>query len=212
MPDTAYHTISTGTRGIGLWAGSTLVFMNGAYLAVHTSTRCCSVAANTGMDFLQLVSPWYVFPSLGIVYTASRYVRALPLATLETPLSGPSRTSWLFGALKEVTNSMEADIIYEKWLAEYGSVFRIPGPLGSTCVVLADPQAISHFYSHETWTYVNNTLLKTVNKGLVSNFASIARDASLMFILAVRWGVGLRRRRGAQQVCESKILCASSFG
>lgn len=75
----------------------------------------------------------------------------------------------MFGALKEVTNKLDADSVYEKWVAEYGAVFRIPAPLGSTCVVLADPQAISHFYSLETWTYVNNNLLKTVIKGLVSD-------------------------------------------
>ena len=121
------------------------------------------------MDFLQVVSPWYILPSLGIAYTGYRYIRSLPLGTLETPLSGPPRTSWLFGALKEVTNTLDAGIIYEKWMAEFGTVFRIPGPLGSSCVVLADPLAIEHFYSLETWTYVNNNLLKAVTKGLVSD-------------------------------------------
>jgi hypothetical protein len=34
--------------------------------------------------------------------------------------------------------------IYEKWVADYGPVFAIPSILGSSRLILADPQTITH--------------------------------------------------------------------
>ncbi len=92
-----------------------------------------------------------------VSYTVSRLLRRGTSAT--TPLLGPPSQSWLVGnrALAGVDNEVP---IYEKWANEYGRVFQIGGPLGSNRIVLCDPKAIAHFYSKETFTYVQTAFAR----------------------------------------------------
>ncbi|KAL4261921.1 Cytochrome P450 superfamily protein [Pleurotus pulmonarius] len=48
--------------------------------------------------------------------------------------------------------------LYEEWANKYGRVYRVPGPLGSSRIVLCDPKAVASFYSKETFTYVRSAL------------------------------------------------------
>ena len=86
-----------------------------------------------------------------------------------TRLAGPRSTSLLFGVSRTLFGP-EADQgeVAERWAAEYGSVYTIPTPLGSTRVVVTDPKAILHFYSRETYGYVQSAFAKIAIENIVS--------------------------------------------
>ncbi|TBU29145.1 cytochrome P450 [Dichomitus squalens] len=109
---------------------------------------------------------WQAAAVLAAVCFAYSYIQTRRKVARATPLAGPPSPSWLFGVRHLVSNSPEAPAIYERWSEEFGSVYRIPAPLGSTQVVLTDPKAIAHFYSEETWTYVQTKLSRVAIEGL----------------------------------------------
>ncbi len=121
-------------------------------------------------DIVSSLPLWQAAAVLAAVYFAQRFVRAHRKAARETPLACPPRQSWLFGIRNLIANP-DSGSIYEAWIDEYGSVYRVPAPLGSTRVILTDPKAIAHFYSVETWTYVQTKLARVAIEGLVCNLA-----------------------------------------
>ena len=64
-------------------------------------------------------------------------------------------------------NNPDASSMYEAWVHQFGTVFKIPAPMGDTRVILTDPKAIAHFYSVETWTYVQTRLSRVAIENLV---------------------------------------------
>lgn len=117
-------------------------------------------------DIVSSLPLWQAAAVLAAVYFAQRFVRAHRKAARETPLACPPRQSWLFGIRNLIANP-DSGSIYEAWIDEYGSVYRVPAPLGSTRVILTDPKAIAHFYSVETWTYVQTKLARVAIEGLL---------------------------------------------
>ncbi|KAM5540661.1 hypothetical protein V8D89_005692 [Ganoderma adspersum] len=118
-------------------------------------------------DVVSPLSLWQAVAVLTAVYFARNFVLARRKAARETPLGCPPRQSWLFGIRNLIAGNPDAGPIYEAWIDEYGSVYRVPAPLGSTRVVLTDPKAIAHFYSVETWTYVQTKLARVAIEGLL---------------------------------------------
>ncbi|KAI1792527.1 cytochrome P450 [Ganoderma leucocontextum] len=118
-------------------------------------------------DIIRSLPLWQVTAVLVAVHFAHRFVRARRKASRETPLACPQRQSWLFGIRNLIANNPDSGSIYEAWIDEYGSVYRVPAPLGSTRVILTDPKAIAHFYSVETWTYVQTKLARVAIEGLL---------------------------------------------
>jgi hypothetical protein len=70
-----------------------------------------------------------------------------------TRIRGPQSPGWAFGFAKIILDSTTATELYECWAREYGSVYKVPGVLGQSKVVLWDPKAISHFFARDTWLY-----------------------------------------------------------
>ncbi|TRM56549.1 cytochrome P450 [Schizophyllum amplum] len=112
------------------------------------------MAPVTTTDVLILSSSAYV------LYKIIRYVTSGRRDVSTTPLVGPPRHSWFFGAHRETMGSADPAGFYEGWAREYGLAYALPGPLGATRVVLLDPKALAHFYARETWTYVNLRISK----------------------------------------------------
>ncbi|KAF5371478.1 hypothetical protein D9615_009620 [Tricholomella constricta] len=77
-----------------------------------------------------------------------------------TPLRGPKSESFLFGLSRVVRESEDASILSEQWANEYGSVYRVPIALGPSRIVIVDPKAAAHFYSKETFVYVQTPLAR----------------------------------------------------
>ena len=61
----------------------------------------------------------------------------------------------------------DSGALYEGWAKEYGPVYQIPAPFGGRRVILTDPKAISHFYSKESSTYVQNKFMRRSIESLV---------------------------------------------
>ncbi|TFK65852.1 cytochrome P450 [Pluteus cervinus] len=76
------------------------------------------------------------------------------------PLQGPASESWLFGLHQYISNSPDVGAMHEQWAEEYGPAFIIPGLFGSKKVMIRDPKAVAHFYSKETYGYVQTRLAK----------------------------------------------------
>ncbi|RDX44734.1 cytochrome P450 [Lentinus brumalis] len=112
------------------------------------------------------VSLWQVALVLGVVYVAHKLLKSYRVRARSTPLAMPPRPSWFFGVSRLIINNPDASSMYEDWVQQFGSVFKIPAPLGGTRVILTDPKAIAHFYSVETWTYVQTKLSRVAIENL----------------------------------------------
>ena len=104
---------------------------------------------------------------VGLVYVAHGLVKSYRARARSTPLGCPPRPSWLFGMSRLIMNNPDASSLYEAWVHQFGTVFKIPAPMGDTRVILTDPKAIAHFYSVETWTYVQTRLSRVAIENLV---------------------------------------------
>ncbi|KAI0637564.1 cytochrome P450 [Trametes polyzona] len=115
---------------------------------------------------LQPVSAWNVGLILLAIYLAYKVGRSFLKRPNATPLAGPPRPSWIFGISRAAGGQLNTAALYEDWAAQYGSVYRVPTALGSTTVILMDPKAVSHFYTHETYTYVQTKLSRVAIENL----------------------------------------------
>lgn len=100
-----------------------------------------------------------------VYYTVSRLLRRAGGAT--TPLRGPPTTGWLWGTSKTLAASGDQAQIYEQWATQYGHVYRVPGALGLSQIVLCDPKAVAQLYLKGTFTYVRTTLSRIVIEAFV---------------------------------------------
>ena len=116
---------------------------------------------------VQAVPLWQVALVVGLVYVAHGLVKSYRARARSTPLGCPPRPSWLFGMSRLIMNNPDASSMYEAWVHQFGTVFKIPAPMGDTRVILTDPKAIAHFYSVETWTYVQTRLSRVAIENLV---------------------------------------------
>ncbi|KZT22679.1 cytochrome P450 [Neolentinus lepideus HHB14362 ss-1] len=108
----------------------------------------------------------------GILLVLYRTIFMPRQKTKNTPLNGPPRRSLLWRIRNYMAHTTELQDLAELWIAEYGPVFQLPGLFCSQQVMLADPKALSHYYSKETTTYIKTTyfrlaLEKIVGRGLV---------------------------------------------
>ncbi|KAJ7739978.1 cytochrome P450 [Mycena maculata] len=88
-----------------------------------------------------------------------------------TALKGPSSSNFFFGMMPYIMKAPDSGAVYEEWAATYGSVFSIPALLGRRTVILTDPKALQHFFSRETYGYVQTPnskrfLEKLIGRGL----------------------------------------------
>jgi hypothetical protein len=95
------------------------------------------------------------------LWLAARLFRYASHPSHTTKLNGPSRTSWIYGLSREISQAPDVNALYEGWAMRYGSVYEIPTPFGRKEIVLTDPKALLHFYQSDRAVYVkteNNRL------------------------------------------------------
>lgn len=83
-----------------------------------------------------------------------------------TSLRGPASESILFGLSRVIRESEDASLLSEQWAREYGCAYRVPTALGSSRILLMDPKAVAHFYSKETFGYVQTPLARVFIENL----------------------------------------------
>ena len=116
---------------------------------------------------LQVGPLWQVALTVALVYVAHKLVKSYRAHARSTPLGCPPRPSWLFGMSKLNINNYSAISMYTAGVHQFGTVFKIPGPMGNTRVILTDPKAVAHFYSVDTCTYVQTKLSRVSIENLV---------------------------------------------
>ena len=87
-----------------------------------------------------------------------------------TPLNGPDNPSILFGLYRRINESEDPGVLYEEWALKYGPAFRVPGGFGSSRILICDPRANAHFYSKETFGYIQTKLSRIFIENLVISF------------------------------------------
>ncbi|KAF9040790.1 cytochrome P450 [Panaeolus papilionaceus] len=83
-----------------------------------------------------------------------------------TPLSGPPNPSFFFGHYKTVNQAVDRSELYEGWVKEHGPAYWISTGFGSKRIVICDPKANGHFYSKETYGYVQTKLSRVFIENL----------------------------------------------
>ncbi|OSX60761.1 hypothetical protein POSPLADRAFT_1075248 [Postia placenta MAD-698-R-SB12] len=119
---------------------------------------------NAALPTVGVVNALGALIGLWVVYAIAQHMRRRAHCT---PLASPPNPSFLFGIGRSLFKHPDPAAVYEQWAEKYGSVFRIPATLGYSRVVLCDPKAIQHFYSHETFLYQQTTLTKQSIESLV---------------------------------------------
>jgi hypothetical protein len=64
----------------------------------------------------------------------------------------------VFGNSCFLSTQKDAALVYEEWEEQYGAVYCVLMTFGGTKVILGDPKAIQHFYSKETYGYIQNPM------------------------------------------------------
>uniref|UniRef100_P9WEI9 Cytochrome P450 monooxygenase claP n=1 Tax=Ampulloclitocybe clavipes TaxID=56467 RepID=CLAP_AMPCV len=103
---------------------------------------------------------------LVFLWLLSKLVGRLVRRGRTTPLRGPANKSLFFGLTRYLNEADDPGAIYESWAAEYGPAFRVPSVLGSHRIMICDAKAIAHFYSRETFGYVQTSLARSAIKNL----------------------------------------------
>ncbi|KAF9032821.1 cytochrome P450 [Hymenopellis radicata] len=167
-----------------------------------------------------------------------KLVRSLSRRSKTTPLFGPARESIIFGASTVLREAPDASLFYEKWASQYGPVYSVPAPFGTSKTMLHDPKAITHFYAREGFGY-NKTKLsrefietlfgrgvlwaegelhrRYATKALTPAFSNAAiRNLTSVFFdtaykLTLKWNVILEGSPDGSQVIEVQ-KCLDSIG
>ncbi|KAG1842981.1 cytochrome P450 [Suillus subalutaceus] len=92
------------------------------------------------------------------LWAFAKVLRVLRWRLKTTQLRGPPRTNFIYGVSHDLASSQDRGGMYERWAMEYGVAYMIPSVLGQTVVVLSDPRAIAHFFTRDTWTYMQTPL------------------------------------------------------
>lgn len=100
------------------------------------------------------------------LWTLLKLSQAVRKRVKTTKLNGPPSSSLLFGVTRDIVKG-DQGVLYEQWATEYGPVFQIPTMLGGRRTILVDPKAVAHFYSRETFTYVNSKFSKMAISNLI---------------------------------------------
>jgi hypothetical protein len=121
------------------------------------------------LPLLQFTAASAIFNLLFFLVVFLLITRALSKSfKCTTPLRGPRNPSFIFGHYRHVQEQNAPELVYEQWAAEYGPAYQIAGPLGSKRIVICDPKANAHFYSRETYGYVQMKLAHVFIENLVS--------------------------------------------
>ena len=108
---------------------------------------------------LLLVVAWLSYVVLGKIATSR--------SDKTTGLNGPENPSLLFGLYRQISEAEDPGVLFENWSLQYGPAFRIPGGFGSSRIVICDARANAHFYSKETFCYVQTKLSRVFIENLV---------------------------------------------
>ena len=129
---------------------------------LSSTIRTASEVLDSVLTYLRPYQGWASGAGVACVaiWTLLQWLRTSRRQLRTTQLRGPPSKSFLYGVGKRILDADDSGSLYEAWAQEYGPVYAVPSTLGSERVVLCDPKAIAHFYSRETWTYIQTPFTK----------------------------------------------------
>jgi hypothetical protein len=119
--------------------------------------------------------------AVGVFFLSAKFAVARSRGIQTTPLRGPTSKSILFGMYRYLNLSEDSAAIYEQWANEYGPVYKVPGGFGSHKIMIVDQKANAHFYSKETFGYVQTKLSRVFIENLVSKPGYLCLHRTLIF-------------------------------
>lgn len=128
------------------------------------------------------ISFFHVVLFLALTWSVHIMRGQLRRSRYDTPLRGPLRNNFIFGHSKEILDTLEPGVLYERWEKEYGSAYRIPSLFGRYRVILCDPRAIAHFFSRETYGYVQIPAVKKFIEDLVCIYSVWSQSYPLTLV------------------------------
>ncbi|EMD31752.1 hypothetical protein CERSUDRAFT_88647 [Gelatoporia subvermispora B] len=117
--------------------------------------------------------PWHlsVLDALGIIaviWLALRIVENVRRRLRTTSLRGPPNPSLLWGVVHLIPpETRQTGGAHEEWAREYGPIYRVAAPLGSSRIVVTDPKAVVHIFSQDTWNYTHTMASKAAIKNIL---------------------------------------------
>ncbi|KIL67021.1 hypothetical protein M378DRAFT_35506, partial [Amanita muscaria Koide BX008] len=80
-------------------------------------------------------------------------------------LRGPRSNNVLIGRLLVVEGVVDdVAAFFDRWISEYGYVFKVPTGLGTNCIVISDPKAVAHIYANDSFGYLRPALSKMFSR------------------------------------------------
>ncbi|KIL67292.1 hypothetical protein M378DRAFT_9529 [Amanita muscaria Koide BX008] len=77
-------------------------------------------------------------------------------------LRGPRSNNLFVGRLREVIDDTATAV--DRWVSEYGYVFKVPTGLGNNRIVITDPKAVAHVYANDSFVYLRSNFQKTFSR------------------------------------------------
>lgn len=141
------------------------------------------------------------------IWLISKIITKVRRRRYATPLQGPPSQNFFFGYQQTIMDiNVDGALLYEEWVAQYGSVISVPWSLGLNKIVISDPKAIAHFYARETFGYVQNG----ISRNAIANLVSICLHPlyavpSSSNATPVRSRHSMGRRRNASKVTQDQF-------
>ncbi|KIL67314.1 hypothetical protein M378DRAFT_300977 [Amanita muscaria Koide BX008] len=100
-----------------------------------------------------------------VIFTISFALAKLVLGRRSSRLAilrGPRSNNIFFGRLREVIG--DTATVLDRWVSEYGYVFKVPTGLGTNRIVITDPKAVAHVYANDSFGYLRSDFQKTFSR------------------------------------------------
>ncbi|KAM6495404.1 Cytochrome P450 [Amanita muscaria] len=109
-----------------------------------------------------------IVPDLLVIFTFSLALAKLLTVVLDrrssqlATLRGPRSNNIFFGRLREVIDDTATAV--DRWVSEYGCVFKVPTGLGTNRIIITDPKAVAHVYANDSVGYLRPASGKTFTR------------------------------------------------
>ncbi|KIL67277.1 hypothetical protein M378DRAFT_159681, partial [Amanita muscaria Koide BX008] len=109
-----------------------------------------------------------IVPDLLVIFTFSLALAKLLTVVLDrrssqlATLRGPRSNNFFFGRLREVIDDPATAV--DRWVSEYGYVFKVPTGLGTNRIIITDPKAVAHVYANDSVRYLRPASGKTFTR------------------------------------------------
>ncbi|KAM5531332.1 hypothetical protein V8D89_014461 [Ganoderma adspersum] len=100
-------------------------------------------------------------------YLAGRHLRRV---------KGPPSPSWWMGNTQQLNHQMEVGQLDEKFLREYGTVWRTKGIMGEDVLTIADPKALQHIFHKSGYHFPKSTIARQITREFAGEGILFALD------------------------------------